>query len=121
MPNKPKDLLKQIEHAENQEKLAYNAKKQFYHDLCEELMRKYGDQIMDLEEVFALSIVPHYDTESTAIKVKIEIEPTYDQIEDAKKKYSKKTEIKNKIKQIMEEEIKFRLSLDRGEQPWNPQ
>lgn len=119
MLNRPKDLLKQIEHAETQEELAYKAKKQCYQKLCEELMRKYSDDIMDLEEVFALSMEPSYDIESRAIDVKIEIEPTYDKIEDVDKKYEKRTQIREKIKNIMDEEIRFYLSLDRGEELWN--
>ena len=119
MLNRPKDLLKQIEHAETQEELAYKAKKQCYQKLCEELMRKYSEDIMDLEEVFALDISPHYTVESTQINTKISIEPAYDEIEDIDESIAKRNQLKNKIDEIIEEEIRFYLSLDRGEEIWN--
>ena len=81
-------------------------------------MRKYSEDIMDLEEVFALSIEPFYDIESRAIDVKIEIEPTYDEIEDIDESIVKRNQLKNKIDEIIEEEIRFYLSLDRGEGLW---
>ena len=115
MPNRLKDLLKQIEHAETQERVAYKAKTEAMQQASKELNRLYGDQIMDLDEVFAMGFEVRHHYESTSIDFELYIEPTINSSEEVEDFSQWRQNLRDKINEIIEYDIDFYISFDWGE------
>lgn len=115
MPNRLKDLLKQIEHAETQECVAYKAKTEAMQQASKELNRLYGDQIMDLDEVFAMGFEVRHHYESTSIDFELYIEPTINSSEEVEDFSQWRQNLRDKINEIIEYDIDFYISFDWGE------
>lgn len=70
-----------IQHAETQEKMAYRAKKQAYHDLQERIHRRYGEDILDHYKVrkYALQVRPSYESSNIDLYLHILPTPKYEE------------------------------------------
>lgn len=107
--------IETVEHAQKQERMAYKAKTEAMQQASKELNRLYGDQIMDLDEVFVMGFEVRHHYESTSIDFELYIEPTINSSEEVEDFSQWRQNLKDKINEIIEYDIDFYISFDWGE------
>lgn len=106
------EALEEYNHAHKQEKIAYRAKKNAMNEVADRLQKKYADEIIEYEEVFALGINSQEHREGTDIWIKITIEPTvkFEEVEDNFIDW--RDNLKDKIDNVIEEDVDFVLGFE---------
>jgi len=73
-----------IQHAQKQESMAYQAKKNSYHQLQKSIHRRYGDDLLDHRKVrnYAIEVSPSYESTSISLNIYIRLAEKYENILD---------------------------------------
>lgn len=90
-----------IQHAQKQESLVYQGKKQAYHQLQESIDRRYGDDLLGHHKVrdYAIEVSPSYESSSISLNIYIRLTEKHEKILE---------EINNNL----DEENRYRVSYN---------
>jgi len=71
-----------IQHAQKQESMAYQAKKNAFHDLQKSIDRRYGDDLLEHSKIrnYAIEVNPSYESSSISLNIYIRLAEKYEKI-----------------------------------------